>query len=340
VTPPVGATAGEPFGDGGERSVVIVADLGDRYQFVTQPDHADLAGQFADHWGGDVDRPEPFESLVVAAYLHDVGWEAHDRRPRLDEDGEPVDFRGMPADPWVPLYEEGVDAVVDLDPYAGLLVSLHGAGLRNRRYGLSPEWPETPPAFEAFVEREERRQRRLLDDLLAGEGGESGNGGGSDTPGSLSAADDATLAAMHDPDRVPENPDGRLWDDYCRLQTWDALSLAFCITDSPPGYGEVGPVPVGGGSERSSVTRVDASEGERADSDGTFTLDPYPFDTAPLVVTVPVRTVRKAAVDGATVGESTGDRTTEAHPPALARAYYGAGRETRSFTLRRRDAPS
>ena len=329
---------------------MIVVDLGDRYQFVTQPDHADLAGQFADHWGGDVDRPAPFESLVVAAYRHDVGWEAYDHRPRLDDDGEPVDFRGMPADPWVPLYEEGIDAVVDLDPYAGLLVSLHGAGLRNQRYGLSPEWPETPPEFEAFVEREERRQRRLLDDLLAGGHTESedatGTDGtdGTDTERSLSAADDAALSAMHDPDRVPEDFGGRLWDDYRRLQAWDALSLAFCITDAPPGYDEVGPVPAGDGSETLSITRSGGADTRETAGDGVFTIDPYPFDTAPLVVTVPMRTVDKAALDVATVDESTLDGATAAgatvdgatsgYRPALARAYYGAGRETRSFTLR------
>jgi hypothetical protein len=290
---------------------VIVADLGDRYQFVTQPDHAELAGQFADHWGGAAARPEPFESLVLAAYLHDVGWEAYDRRPRLDDDGEPVDFRGMPADPWVPLYEDGIDAVVDLDTDAGLLVSLHGAGLRNQRYGLSPEWPETPPEFEAFVEREERRQRELLEDLLAD---------GRNDPGSpLSSDAEATLAAMHDPDRVPGDDAGRLWDDYRRLQAWDALSLSFCITDSPPGYGEVSSVPAAdGGTVTLSVTRADAAGPGGCE----FAIDPYPFDTAPLTVTVPVRTVAKAAVDG---GRS------------VARAYYGARRETRTVRLRSAD---
>ena len=311
---------------------MIVADLGDRYQFVTQPDHADLAGQFADHWGGAVTRPEPFESLVVAAYRHDVGWEAYDRRPRL-EDGEPVDFRGMAADPWIPLYEDGIDAVVDLDPYAGLLVSLHGAGLRNQRYGLSPEWPETPPAFERFVEREQRRQQQLLDGILAADDDErGGNGDESDPAQALSAADDATLSAMHDPDRVPEDPDGRLWDDYCRLQAWDALSLSFCITDSPPGYGQIGAVPTVDGSVTLSITRTSGADSQDRDDRDVFTVDPYPFDTAPLTVTVPMRTVDRAVVDGASADESTGGDSS-----ALARAYYGAGRETRSFTLRPRN---
>ena len=311
---------------------MIVVDLGERYQFVTQPDHADLAGQFADHWGGAVARPDPFESLVVAAYCHDVGWEAYDRRPRLGDDGSPVDFRGMPADPWVPLYEEGIDAVVDLDPYAGLLVSLHGAGLRNQRYGLSPEWPDTPPAFEAFVEREQRRQRQLLDDLLTAEDERGRNRDETDPAQVLSAADDATLSAMHEPDRVPEDPDGRLWDDYCRLQAWDALSLAFCITDSPPGYGQVGPVPTTDGSESLSITRAGGDGDRETDDDEAFVVDPYPFDTAPLTVTVPVRTVDSAVVDTASGDEQAGGDSS-----ALARAYYGEDRETKSFTLRPRN---
>jgi hypothetical protein len=293
---------------------VIVADLGDRYQFVTQPDHAELAGQFADHWGGAAARPEPFESLVLAAYRHDVGWEAYDRRPRLDEDEEPVDFRGMPADPWIPLYEDGIEAVVDLDRYAGVLVSLHGAGLRNQRYGLSPEWPETPPAFEGFVDAEQRRQRELLGDLLASPGGDS-----ADAESPLSAGAETTLAAMHDPDEVPDDDAGRLWDDYRRLQAWDALSLSFCITESPPGYGEVEAVPGADGTAVTlSVTRTGAAEA----GGGEFAVDPYPFETAPLTVTVPVRTVAKAVVDG---------------DGSVALAYYGARRETRTVRLREAD---
>jgi hypothetical protein len=292
---------------------VIVADLGDRYQFVTQPAHAELAGQFADHWGGAAARPDPFESLVLAAYRHDVGWEAYDRRPRLDG-GEPVDFRGMPADPWVPLYEEGIDAVVDLDAYAGLLVSLHGAGLRNQRYGLSPEWPETPSEFETFVASEEGRQREMLEELLADDRGDS-----REAP--LSSGAEATLASMHDPGRVPGDDAGRLWDDYRRLQAWDALSLSFCITDAPPGYGTVEAVPgADGGAVTLSITRTEADGA----GGGTFTVDPYPFDTAPLSVTVPVRTVEKTTVEEANVDDG----------GSVARAYYGAGRETRTVRLR------
>ncbi|WP_436932334.1 DUF3891 family protein [Halosimplex halobium] len=284
---------------------MIVAETAEGYQFVTQPDHAALAGQFADAWGSaSFDRPDPFDSLAVAAYAHDTGWRTYDRRPRL-ADGEPVDFREMPADTWVDLYDEGIDAVTGMDAYAGLLVSMHGAGLRNQRYGLSPAWPETPATFRAFVDREQRRQQRLLDALLDGERG---------GPAPATSADRELLRSLHDAKRVPDDYDGRLWDDYRRLQAWDALSLSFCITDSPPGYGEIDAVPTTGGD--------DATLSVAALGDGTYRVDPYPFATAPLTVTVRVRTVdRGAAADEAT----------------LARAYYDAGLETRRFTLRPAD---
>ena len=118
---------------------MIVAETAAGYQFVTQPDHAALAGQFADHWGREeFDRPEPFAPVVLAAYAHDDGWRDYDRRPHLDGAGHPVDFRDMPPDVWTDLYDDGIDAVAETDTYAGLLVSMHGAGLRNQRYGLSP----------------------------------------------------------------------------------------------------------------------------------------------------------------------------------------------------------
>ncbi|ELZ22469.1 hypothetical protein C475_18193 [Halosimplex carlsbadense 2-9-1] len=308
---------------------MIVAETAEGYQFVTQPDHAALAGQFADAWGSEsVDRPDPFDSLVLAAYAHDTGWRTYDRRPHL-ADGDPVDFREMPPDTWIDLYDEGTDAVVGMDAYAGLLVSMHGAGLRNRRYGLSPEWPATPAEYREFVEREHRRQRRLLDGLLDDPDGTTGGGGTvgedeaigggrageADRDGPVGEADRDLLRSLHADEGVPGDYDGRLWADYRRLQAWDALSLSFCITDDPPGYGEVEAVPTSGprGEATLSVTRVGAGE---------YAVDPYPFDESPLTVTVPVRTVTTPVDDDS----------------SLARAYYAAGRETRRFALRRGEA--
>ncbi|WP_459192478.1 DUF3891 family protein [Halosimplex sp. J119] len=288
---------------------MIVAETAEGYQFVSQPDHAVLAGQFADAWGSDeFDRPEPFASLALAAYAHDTGWRAYDRHPHLDDEGDPVDFRDMPPDIWVDLYDDGIDAVADVDDYAGLLVSMHGAGLRNQRYGLSPEWPETPAPFRGFVDREHRRQRQLLDALLADE---------RDGPAPVTEADRDLLSSLHESRRVADGYAGRLWDDYRRLQAWDALSLSFCITDSPPGYGEIDAVPTTDGDDATlSIVSV---------GDGAYHIDPYPFETAPLDVTVRVRTVDESVV------------TDES---SLARAYYDAGLETRTVTLRSAESAS
>ncbi|MFB6228947.1 MAG: DUF3891 family protein [Halobacteriales archaeon] len=277
---------------------MIVAETGDHVRFVTQPDHADLAGRFADRWGNErFDRPEPYPEVMIAAYNHDVGWWEYDRGPHLGEDGRPIDFRGMPPGAWIDLYERGIDTVVEIDAYAGLLVSMHGVGLRNRRYGLSPSWPPTPPEYGAFVDRQEALQSRLLGELREGN--------------RLSEADADLLSTVHESGDGTGH-DSRLWTNYRLLQAWDTLSLAFCTTGSPPGFDEIRAVPNGGanGNETLSIDRV---------APGEFQVTPYPLDTSPLAVSVPTRTVRKETFDG---------------EDGLLRAYYRADREREAFTIR------
>lgn len=278
---------------------MIIAETDGGYQFVTQPAHARLAGAFADRWGTDqFEDPEPDAATGLAAYEHDVGWWAYDRHPHRDGDGRPVDFREMDATTWTDLYDEGIDTVAGMDRYAGLLVSMHGSGLRRKRYGLSPAWPETPDPFRPFVEREEDRQARLLEELRAADDER------------VSADDAALLAALHE-SGTPEETGSRLWRNYRLLQAWDTLSLAFCVTVSPPGYRQIDAVPTteSGGDTALSV---------EATGDGEYRVDPYPFDESPLTVTVPARTVERRRFDDET---------------ELLRAYYRARRETKSFTL-------
>lgn len=279
---------------------MIVAEADGQLQFVTQPAHAALAGQFADRWGGAVEAPTPRAPAVHAAYAHDDGWLAYDRVPHLHDDGRVVDFRSVPGDVWVELYEEGVDAVAAAEGHAGLLCSMHGAGLRRRRYGLSPAWPDTPPAFEAYVAREEDRQARLAEDLRAA--------------GRLDDADLDLLDALHDTGTPPADPDSRLWRDYQRLQAWDALSLFFC-TAVTPGATDLEGVPTGPGEE--TTIRVERDETKGGEG-GIYSLDPYPFEATPLRVTVPARTV-------------TASFDSEAD---LRRRYYESPREERAFALR------
>jgi hypothetical protein len=270
---------------------MIVADAGGVLQFVTQPAHAALAGQFADHWGGAVEAPAPRGPAVHAAYAHDDGWLDYDQVPHLHEDGRVVDFRSVPDDEWTGLYEDGVDAVAAADAYAGLLCSLHGAGLRRRRYGLSPSW-SVDPDFADYVDREEQRQDNLAADL-----GDR-----------LAAADRSLLDALHEHGEPPEGTDSPLWRNYQRLQAWDTLSLALC-TSANPGATTVEPVPVGAGEETAVQVEPDGE---------AYRFDPYPFETAPLEVTVPARTV-----------DANFDSEAE-----LRRRYYETPRASKSFTFR------
>lgn len=260
---------------------MIVADDGDRYRFVTQPEHARLAGLFAARWGNETfDRPEPLTPSLIAADTHDNGWWEYDLYPRLGDDGSPVGVADVPADAWTAIYETGIANAVEIDPYAGLLVSMHGTGLRRRRYGLAPSLPDRAAEFAGFIDREEARQRELLDQLRSS--GRYRDHGWS--------ADERLLAALHDEGEPPDGHGSPLWLDYRLLQAWDTLSLSLC-RDYDRGRGTLDTVPVGTGDRDVSVEHTALEDGEHR-------LDPYPFDESPVRTTVHARAVPKSAFGG------------------------------------------
>ncbi|WP_231184191.1 DUF3891 family protein [Haladaptatus sp. DYF46] len=289
---------------------MILADAEDHYRFITQPDHAKVAGEFAEHWGNETfDPPDPYAAMVLVADTHDDGWWEYDRRPHL-ENGDIVDFLSVPAEAWVTFYDDGIDSVVELNEYAGLVASMHGSGLRRRRYGLSSSWPDTPSAFEEFVDREERRQRRLADGLYESGGGEENDG--RDDRERLSDADMDLLTAIHEQGEPPEGTESELWRNYELLQVWDFLSLVLCTSEWPEETA-IDSVPKSADDEDVSMTVTPVGDDE-------FRLDPYPFDESPLTVSVPARIV------------SNGEYDSEA---ALLREYYAGDHETIEFTLHR-----
>jgi hypothetical protein len=165
---------------------VIVRDLGDAWQVVMQTDHADLSAAFARAWATPL-KP----SLVVAVERHDDGWAVWEQAPRLDEDGKPVNFLDVDIRSHLAFYRAGIAAITEQDPDAGLLVSMHGAGIYRQRYGLDPALglarsAEAQDEVEAFVAEQEAK--------FGGEPGER-------------------------------------QDDYELLQLFDRLSLYFCMRD-------------------------------------------------------------------------------------------------------------
>jgi len=186
---------------------MIVRDRGDAWHIVLQTDHADLSGALADAW---TDRGPRHQSVAVAARRHDDGWAVWERSPLIDAAGAPVAFLDVHVPAHLAFYRAGIAAITDEDPYAGLLVSMHGAGIYRQRYGTDTglslsRAAEVQPLVDAFVEEQE----------------------------SSHAA--RTVAAGVD--------DELRWADYHRLQWYDRLSLAFCLHewDRPDAVGfEVG----------------------------------------------------------------------------------------------------
>lgn len=160
-----------------------------------QTDHADLAAGFARAWA---DRGPRHESLTLATERHDDGWAVWEASPQVDEAGKPVSFLEVDVTAHLAFYRACIAAVADEDPYAGLLVSMHGAGIYRQRYGSDPglslaRADDVQELVDAFVAEQETSH-----------------------PG-LSAA-----LGVDDELR---------WTDYRLLQVYDRLALHFCMRD-------------------------------------------------------------------------------------------------------------
>ena len=175
---------------------MIVRDNGDAWQVVLQTDHADVSGACARRW---VDTGARHASLVVAADRHDDGWAVWEQSPMMDAGtGKPLNFLDVAVPAHLAFYRAGIAAITDEDPYAGLLVSMHGAGIYRQRYGAQPELKlsraaEVQDLVEAFVAEQE-----------------------------------ASHASRRDGIGVT---DDERWADYFRLQVYDRFSLFFCLRD-------------------------------------------------------------------------------------------------------------
>ena len=175
---------------------MIVRDAGSAWQLVLQPDHADLSAQFLRAWA---ERPEPYGSVLTAVARHDDGWAVWERAPGLSREGErPRNFLDVEVPAHLAFYRACILAVTEHDPYAGLLVSMHGAGIYQQRYGTDPGLKlslaaEFADQVEAFVREQEEGYPRRIAELGLGE-------------------------------------DER-WRNYGLLQLFDRLSLYFCMRD-------------------------------------------------------------------------------------------------------------
>ncbi len=179
---------------------MLVRDRADTWQLVRQPDHADLSGAFAAAWGGaDVAPLARRESMILAATRHDDGWAVFDRRPAWDpENARPRNFLDVPIGSHLAFYRACIQVVGEEDPYAGLMVSMHGAGIYTGRYGTQPS------LGLSNVEGHEDEVRAFVEEQ------------------------EATHGPRAEADGVGE---AERWTNYRLLQVFDRLSLAFCLRE-------------------------------------------------------------------------------------------------------------
>lgn len=260
------------------------------FRLVRQHDHAMAAGETAHAWrgagsrgrragdptaeGGPVGRGLPFR-LVLAVALHDVAWRDLDRRPRLDpERGRPFRFDRHPLGEKLEAYRRGLDEMEAVDPWVGLLGSLHYSSFvgEDRAGG--------------FLRREEARRRRLLAGLAARSARDGAGGagpGGSPSPGEGTGGEGDVADVL-----------ARARRRLAWLKFFDGLSLRLCL--APPEVPE-GAVPPWMDRDEALEPPGGSPIELRWRGPDRAVLDPFPL-RGPLVLEIPVRDLPARRWDG------------------------------------------
>jgi Protein of unknown function (DUF3891) len=244
---------------------MIIAESNEHYRMITQNDHGDLAGQFAAHWGNEqFARLKPYQSMVLAAEAHDNGWWDWDVFPSVDEQGVPLPFTRTPREIRSGFYGRGIDNVIGRDLYAGLMVSMHGVGLPQKRYGTMPTMADRQDEFsQRFIAEREPTHKLLIEKIRKSE----------------------QYAGMDSQEQI--------WLNYLMMQVFDRLSLFFCanfdLTTVPATGAHTAGKSYYGPSVKPTPVRLGEEDTElklRAVDPKTVVVEPYPFDQSPLQVSV------------------------------------------------------
>jgi Protein of unknown function (DUF3891) len=241
---------------------MIIQEHGDHLILIRQTDHAVLSGYFARELGNEnFARLEPLESFQLAAAEHDNGWKEWELQPRIDPVSFlPYSFMSLPTREHIDLYQRGIERVVKVDRYAGLLVSMHCAGLYDKTRATIPGYSakyvksHEAPVVADFLQTLRLQQLRLKVDLRG----------------------DSATKNFADEKWLQINAQ--------RLEALDRLSLYFCL----------GPL------EGATIDAVPADyQSKEVDWDlqpegnNGATLEPYPFRRDPLEISILARRIPK-----------------------------------------------
>ena len=232
---------------------------------ITHPDHARLAGAFAERWGNEQFlSPEPRLNVLKGIARHDDGWAARDSNPQITRQGKPSAFsvelvgkysafEEIDLADYLAVRDRAVRLIASEDPYAALLISMHTYNLLTEHADRSTIAASELPMLDNFLAQQKTFQQTLRQQIYA------------------------------NPEFTPkQGSEAVILDHFRLLQATDNLSLLTCVDFSQPanllhllplrggGYSEVQVHPLG--------TRH-------------FRLDPYPFAESPLTLSFPARHV-------------------------------------------------
>jgi hypothetical protein len=233
---------------------------------VTHPDHARLAGAFAERWGNDTFLPpEPRARVLKGIASHDDGWALRDAKPQITRQGKPSAFSAelvgkysafeeIDLADYLAVRDRAVRLIAAEDPYAALLVSMHTYSLLNDHADRSTIAAADLPLLDRFLEQQNEFQQGLRKQIEA----------------------DASVRPEH-------RSEAAIFDHFRLLQANDVLSLVTCVDFSRP-TNLLHPLPLrDGGYARVEV----CSAGPRQ-----FVLDPFPFSGRSQSFEFPARHVK------------------------------------------------
>jgi hypothetical protein len=221
---------------------------------VTHPDHANLAGAFATHWGNKLfAAPQPRTNVLLGIHVHDDGWALRDASPTITRQGKPSAFSSelvgkysafeeIDLSDYLAVRERAVQQISAKDAYAALLVSMHTYNLLTARADRTTIAPAQLPLLDDFLTRQQQLQK--------------------------------TLRAL------TESTDEAIEDNFRLLQATDNLSLLTCVDYAAPA------------TLLHPMRKTDGSQAEIQvipEGNRTFGLRPYPFAEPTLTLTFPAR---------------------------------------------------
>jgi Protein of unknown function (DUF3891) len=233
---------------------------------VTHPDHARLAGAFAERWGNDrFLPPEPREHVLRGITRHDDGWIGRDASPQITRQGKPSafsvelvgkysGFEEIDLVDYLAVRDSAVREIAAQDAYAALLISMHTYNLLHDRSDRSTIAPAQLPLLDQFL-----GQQKAFQDSLR-----------------MQIASDPGFTR-------DQTTDSAIFDHFRLLQASDYLSLLTCVDFRQPAH-LLHPLPLSDGGHIQVQVRTIAPR--------HFVLDPYPFAEPSLTFRFPARHIK------------------------------------------------